>query len=133
MADRDNRERFLELAEGVVGAYAYIASLLADLPVPVIIPDIVRMADGDRDPSDALLAVQRVRAVVEDEPISQTLIRCYEHMMLDWMAAYELLALAKMAGLAPWRLDAVEFALNRLVTWAEVIEDYDPERDDDES
>ncbi|WP_329338558.1 hypothetical protein OG866_27015 [Streptomyces sp. NBC_00663] len=132
MADHDARERFLALAEGVVGAYAYIASLLSELPVPVIIPDLVLMADEGRDPTDALLALHRVRAVVEDEPISEKDRRCFEHLMLDWITAYEMLALAKSAGLAPWRLDAVEFALNRVVTWIEVIEN-DDEQDDDES
>ncbi|MGW3442193.1 hypothetical protein [Streptomyces sp. NPDC001076] len=122
MADHDSRERFLALAEAVIGAYAYIASLLEDLPIPVIIPDIVQVSEDDGDPADVLLALNRVRGVVEDEPISEYHRRAYEHMLLDWFAAYEIITLVKVAGPAPWRLDVVEFALNRLVTWAEVIE-----------
>lgn len=131
MADHDNRERYLALAEATIGAYAFIASLLEDLPIPVIIPDIVQVADDGGDPGDALLALNRVRTVIEDEPISQYHQRAFEHMLLDWFAAYEIITLVKIAGPAPWRLDVVEFALNRLVTWAEVIEN--DEQDDDES
>ncbi|EST24369.1 hypothetical protein [Streptomyces roseochromogenus] len=131
MADHDSRERFLALGEAVIGAYAYIASLLEDLPIPVIIPDIVQVAEEGGDLADVLLALNRVRAVVEDEPISEYHRRAFEHMLLDWFAAYEIITLVRVAGPAPWRLDVVEFALNRLVTWAEVIEN--DEQDDDES
>ncbi|MFB7597242.1 hypothetical protein [Streptomyces sp. NPDC056160] len=132
MADHDSRERFLALSEAVIGAFALIASLLEALPVPVIIPDIVRVAEDHGDPKDALLALNRVRAVVEDEPISEFHKRAWEHMLLDWFAAYETLTLVQLAGPAPWRLDVAEFALNRLVTWAEVIEN-DEEPDDSQS
>ncbi|MER7930504.1 hypothetical protein ABTY96_46600 [Streptomyces sp. NPDC096057] len=131
MADHDSRERYLALAEATIGAYAFIASLLEDLPVPVIVPDIAQVADDDGDPADVLLALNRVRAVIEDEPISDYHRRAYEHMLLDWFAAYDVISLVKAAGPAPWRLDVVEFALNRLVTWAEVIEN--DEQDDSQS
>ncbi|WP_328439356.1 hypothetical protein OHA71_23750 [Streptomyces sp. NBC_00444] len=132
MADHDSRERFLALAEATVGAYAYIAGLLEDLPIPVIVPDLVQVMDEDGDPGEVLLALHRVRAVIEDEPISLRLQRAFEHMLLDWFTAYEMLSLTKLAGPAPWRLDTVEFALNRLTTWAEVIND-DEEPDDSQS
>ncbi|MFF9215608.1 hypothetical protein [Streptomyces viridosporus] len=131
MADHDSRERFLMLAEAAVGAYAYLAGLLADLPVPVVIPDLVQAMDSDVEPTECLLALNRARVLIEDEPISEAHKRAYEHMVLDWFAAYEVLALTKMAGPAPWRLDVVEFALNRMVTWIEVIEEDEP--DDDQS
>ncbi|MFE2046377.1 hypothetical protein ACFXAZ_36745 [Streptomyces sp. NPDC059477] len=126
MADHD-KERFLALAEGMVGVYAYIAGLLKDLPIRIVIPDLVKVMDDDRDPKDLLLALNRVRAAIQDEPISETHKRAFEHLVLDWFAAYEMLALVKLAGPAPWRLDVVEFALNRCVTWIEVIEDDEPD------
>ncbi|MDX3068238.1 hypothetical protein PV518_39805 [Streptomyces sp. ND04-05B] len=133
MADHDSRERYLALAEAVIGAYAYMAGLLEDLPLPVLIPDIVQVADDGGDPTEVLLALDRVRAVVQDEPISEFHQRAFEHMILDWFAAYEIITLVKVAGPAPWRLDVVEFALNRLVTWAEVIENDEEEPDDSQS
>ncbi|MET9815310.1 hypothetical protein [Streptomyces sp. NPDC006355] len=123
MADHDSKERFLMLAEAAVGAYAYVAGLLADLPVPITLPDLVQAVDGE--PTECLMALSRARVLIEDEPIEEAHKRAYEHMVLDWFAAYEILALTKMAGPAPWRLDVVEFALNRLVTWIEMIEDDD--------
>ncbi|MGW3166964.1 hypothetical protein ACWC9Q_29720 [Streptomyces sp. NPDC001142] len=123
MADHDSRGRYLALVEAVIGLYAYVSALLEELPLPIVVPDIVQSIDEDQDPADCLMALNRARALVEDEPISDTAKRAYEHMLLDWFAAYEIIVLVKMAGPAPWRLDAVEFALNRIVTWFEVIEE----------
>lgn len=120
MADHD-KERFLMLAEAAVGAYAYVAGLLADLPVPIVLPDLVQAVDGE--PTECLMALSRARQLIEDEPIEEDHKRAYEHMVLEWFAAYEILALTKLAGPAPWRLDVVEYALNRLMSWIEMIED----------
>ncbi|MFI1002007.1 hypothetical protein ACIP10_15435 [Streptomyces galbus] len=131
MADHDNHgERLMVLMEAVVGAFAYVQALLADLPLPVVIPDFAP-SDDDEAPITALLSLDRARQLIQDEPISERDKRAFEHMVLDWFTAYELLVVTRMAGPAPWRLDAAEFALNRVVTWIEVIEDDEP--DDDES
>ncbi|NEC76467.1 hypothetical protein [Streptomyces rochei] len=131
MADHDNhRERLLSLMEALIGAYAYIQALLKDLPLPVIVPAFMP-GDDEEGPTTALMALDRVRQVVADEPISDRDKRAFEHMVLDWFTAYELLVITRMAGPAPWRLDAAEFALQRVVTWIEMFEDADP--DDDES
>ncbi|CAL9302874.1 MULTISPECIES: hypothetical protein [Streptomyces] len=131
MADHDNhRERLLSLMEALIGAYAYIQALLKDLPLPVIVPAFMP-GDDEEGPTTALMALDRVRQVVADEPISERDKRAFEHMVLDWFTAYELLVITRMAGPAPWRLDAAEFALQRVVTWIEMFEDDDP--DDDES
>ncbi|MGW4728875.1 hypothetical protein ACWEQC_06790 [Streptomyces shenzhenensis] len=125
MTDHDNyRERLLTLMEGLVGAYVYIQALLKDLPIPVIIPDFEPVDDED-GPRTALLSLNRVRQLIEDEPIADTTQRAYEHLVLDWLTAYELLVITRLAGPAPWRLDAAEFSLNRVVTWIEVIEEDD--------
>ncbi|MEU5111693.1 hypothetical protein AB0G64_09355 [Streptomyces longwoodensis] len=131
MADHDNHgERLLTLMEAIVGAFAYVQALLKDLPLPVIIPDFAP-GDDDEAPVTALLSLDRARQLIPDEPISERDKRAFEHMVLDWFTAYELLVITRMAGPAPWRLDAAEFALHRVVTWIEVIEDDEP--DDDES
>ncbi|MEU9149187.1 hypothetical protein AB0D59_01205 [Streptomyces sp. NPDC048417] len=125
MADHDNdRERFVTLMEGLVGAYVYIQALLADLPLPIAIPDFEPVGEED-GPATALLSLNRVRQLIEDEPIEVKTQRAYEHLVLDWLTAYELLVITRLAGPAPWRLDAVEFSINRVVTWIEVIEGDD--------
>ncbi|WP_031039842.1 hypothetical protein [Streptomyces sp. NRRL F-5650] len=127
MADHDNhRERLLTLMEALVGAYAYVQALLKDLPLPVIIPDF-QPGEDEEGPVTALKGLNRVREVVADEPISERDKRAFEHMVLDWFTAYELLVITRLAGPAPWRLDAAEFALNRVVTWIELIEGIDDE------
>jgi len=125
VADHDSRERFLALAEATVGAFAYMAALLEELPVPVVVPDLVLAVDDE--PTEVMLGLNRARTLIEDEPISDRHKRAYEHLVLDWFAAYETLALVKLAGPAPWRLDVVEFALQRFMTWVEVIEDDAPD------
>ncbi|MFE9906428.1 hypothetical protein [Streptomyces achromogenes] len=131
MADHDNhRERLLTLMEALVGAFAYIQALLQDLPLPVIIPDFAPDEEDDEAPTTALLSLDRVRQLIQDEPISDRDKRAFEHMVLDWFTAYELLVITRMAGPAPWRLDAAEFAMNRIVTWIDLLDD---EPDDDES
>ncbi|MBL1108000.1 hypothetical protein JK361_26000 [Streptomyces sp. 5-8] len=132
MADHDNhRERLLTLMEALVGAFAYIQALLKDLPVPVIIPAFTPDDDDEEAPSRALLSLDRVRQIIQDEPISERDKRAFEHAVLDWFTAYELLVITGMAGPAPWRLDAADFAMNRIVTWIEMIED--DEQDENES
>ncbi|MFJ4322236.1 hypothetical protein ACIP3A_03820 [Streptomyces tricolor] len=133
MADHDNhRERLLALMEAVLGAYAFIQAVLEDLPIPVTIPDF-EPGDGDDEggPRSALLSLARVRAIIPDEPITERYQRAYDRLILDWFTTYELLVLTQAAGPAPWRLDAAEFSLNRVVTWIELIEEG--ELDDDES
>ncbi|MFJ7100169.1 hypothetical protein [Streptomyces albogriseolus] len=125
MADHDNhRERLLTLMEALVGAHAYIQALLAELPLPVTIPDFTP-EDGEDGPVQALLSLDRVRQLIDDEPLSERHKRAWVNLVLDWFTAYELLVITRMAGPAPWRLDAAEFALNRIVTWIEAIEEDD--------
>lgn len=128
MADHDSRERYLRLAEATVGAYAYVAALLADLPVPITIPDLVLAVDGE--PTECLMALNRARVLIEDEPISKQLQQAFADLILEWFTAYEILALTKLAGPAPWRLDVVSYTLDRAVAWIELIEEGSP---DDES
>jgi hypothetical protein len=131
VADHDDRERYLELAEATLGAFDYIRSLLEQLPVPVTVPDMTPDENDGGAPAQTLLSLNRVRQLIEDEPISERRKRAFEHMLLDWFTAYEILALTQLAGPAPWRLDAAEFALVRLTTWIEAIEEDEPS--DDES
>ncbi|MEU0332211.1 hypothetical protein [Streptomyces sp. NPDC006193] len=131
MADHDDhRERLLTLMEALIGAFAYVQAMLEDLPLPITLPDFAP-GDDEEGPTVALLGLDRVRQLIQDEPIPERDKRAWEHLVLDWFAAYELLVITRMAGPAPWRLDAAEFAINRIVTWTELIEDDEP--DDDES
>lgn len=121
-------DRFDEIVEVVIGAFYYIKRLLLTLPIPVAITDFDPTGD---DQFTALLSLDRVRELVEDEPISKTAKSAWESLILEWFTAYEMAALVKVAGPAPWRLDSVEYALVRLAALGEAIEQG--ELDDDES
>lgn len=127
--DRDDAvERFLELSEFTMAAHAYLRALLRDLPVPVT---VAPFDPKGSDQSEALLGLNRARHLIKDEPISDIHKEAYNRLVLDWFSAYEIMALTKEAGPAPWRLDTVEHALHRFTTVAEMIEKG--ELEDDES
>ncbi|MBC9730689.1 hypothetical protein H8R17_40165 [Streptomyces sp. TRM68367] len=115
------------LKEAALGMYAYMQALFEELPLPVTVPDLEPSGDDEDAPAKALLSLNRVRQLIEDEPISERHKRSFEHMVLDWFAAYEMLVLTELAGPAPWRLDVVQFALVRMTTWIEVIEGDEPD------
>jgi hypothetical protein len=46
-----------------------------------------------------------------------------DKLILDWFTAYELSALGKMAGLTPWRLDGLDYAVMRFAANLQLIED----------
>lgn len=123
MADHDTPERFEGLARALLGAFTLIQGLLAALPLSIVIPDLEWGDDGDA--KEVLMAFDRARNLVDDEPIPDGLKWTIERLMLDWFVAYEMLTLTKVAGPAPWRMDCAEFALLRMEAWIQMIEiDY---------
>ncbi|MET9729712.1 hypothetical protein ABZZ79_03295 [Streptomyces sp. NPDC006458] len=124
----DDKERFLRLGETVMGMMEYLRGLLLDLPIPVVLPEL--LAGGSPDP-EAVLALDRARDLLEAEPIPGQHQTALEHLILNWFIAYEMLVLRTMAGPAAWRLDAAEHAIRSFTTIAEMIESG--ELEDDES
>lgn len=118
MATHDD-ERFTELQELVIGAFEYIRALLRELPVPVRIEGF--SPNSDTTP-ETMMGLHRVIALLADEPISYGAKAHYERIILDWFTAYEMIVLRKLAGPAPWRLDAAEYALTRVAVIGEMIE-----------
>jgi hypothetical protein len=128
MADHGDKERFLDLGATVIGMLNYLRDLLQGLPIPVTLPEFV----GEDGPDyDAVMTLDRARDLVREEPIPDLLKATYGHLILEWFTAYEMIVLRRMAGPAPWRLDAAEFAIARFTTIAEMLESG--ELNDDES
>jgi hypothetical protein len=132
MADHgSDKERFLELGAVVIGMMEYLRELLLDLPIPVVLPEFT--GESETGPVlDAVLALDRARVLIEDEPIPGSHRLAYGHLILEWFTAYEMLCLRRMAGPAPWRLDCAQHAIARFTTIAEMIEN-DELDDSDES
>ncbi|MFR0354147.1 hypothetical protein [Streptomyces sediminimaris] len=119
MADHGDKERFTLLGETVMGMLEYLRELLLNLPIPVDIPDFL----GEDGPNhDAVMALDRARDLIDDEPVSEDRKTAYGHLILEWFTAYEMLVLRRIAGPAPWRLDAAQFAIARFTIIAEMIE-----------
>lgn len=93
---------------GHIASYAVIAEMLAGLPVPVEIPP---MSD-DWDSAAALLV--RARTVSREEPISGPAAGLVDTVILDWLTGYDTVAVIKVVGIAPWRLDALDLAQVRV-------------------
>ncbi|MFH0246417.1 hypothetical protein ACGRHY_29250 [Streptomyces sp. HK10] len=128
MADHDDSERkYTFLGVALLGAHIDLRGILRDLPIPVELPEL-----DEENKAEALVGLDRARTLIADEPISSSAKRAFQELILEWFTAYEVLALYKAAGFAPWRLDAVEFALSRFVALSEMIEegDYGPPETD---
>ena len=122
MADHDShRERWNAIADVALGALEYIRVLLGDLPVPVLIPEINPKREAE-DLPHLVMSIDRVRSVIQDEPISEARQSAFDRIILDWLTAYEMLALTRVAGPAPWRLDCAEYALYRIAAAGGLIE-----------
>jgi hypothetical protein len=117
-----DKERIENLKGAVLGALLFLQDILAALPIPVALPD--PLETGDLNP-DSVIALDRARALLVDEPIPAPAQRAHESLVLEWFIAYELLVLATVAGPAGWRLDGAEFSLQRFATLAEIIENED--------
>ncbi|MFF6985620.1 hypothetical protein [Streptomyces sp. NPDC010273] len=120
MADHGDKERLQELMETVMGMLIHLQHMLQELPIPVVIPEIL----GVKGPNpEAIFALDRARDLIEDEPMGEELRTAHVMLILEWFTAYELLVIRQMAGPAPWRLDAAAYAVERFSTLAEAIED----------
>ncbi|MFY3807627.1 MULTISPECIES: hypothetical protein [Bacteria] len=134
MADHD-KDRFYRLANFAIAAFAYIQELLSDLPIPVVVPDFDPAAE-DGNAAETLYSLDRARALIADEPIPDSTKSGLERMILDWLTAYEIIALTKAAGPAPWRFEIAEYALQRIHVMSELLDEGEPDDespDDDQS
>lgn len=110
-------KRVAQLTKDLVAAYVLLRRFLAQLPIAIGLPEFAE----DWDAVTVIPAVDRARELVLSEPISQDHAWMIEKLLLDWLTAYELRGLVAMAGPALWRLDAMEFAFQRLTTIADEI------------
>ncbi|MFJ8798508.1 hypothetical protein [Streptomyces sp. NPDC102487] len=130
MADHDDRQaRARLLRQTVIAALYFVQDVLRGLPIPVEIPDPF---EGDELNPEAILALNRARSVIADEPIRDRAKKAYGDLILNWLMAYELMVIASIGGPAPWRLDACEYSLNGLAVLAEMIETDDLGEDDEQ-
>jgi hypothetical protein len=129
VADHDNPERFHDLTELIMGAYLFIRDYLREqLPLPVALP--ASFTEEGIPPHQVLIAVDRARHLIEDEPIPDELKTMLGRLLLDWFTAYDLAALVQLAGPALWRLDAIDYALRRAAIMIELIEEAESDEDD---
>jgi predicted ATP-grasp superfamily ATP-dependent carboligase len=117
--DHDDK-RLRELTERTLAAFMLLGHMLGQLPVPITLPEL----DDDWDPVAAVEAVELTRTeLLKDEPIDSTSQRMLSRALLDWLTVYELRTLVEVAGPAPWRIDAMDYGLHRLVTYASEVAD----------
>ena len=130
MEPHDDKERLRYLTEALLGALHFVQAFLADLPVPIAVPDFIT----DEGPNhESVIALDRARTLIDDEPIPAIVKQAMKDLILDWLTAYEMMVLRRMAGPAPWRLAAAEYALTRLAAIGEMIENGELDGEDDVS
>lgn len=119
MEDHDPEKRLDDLAESIMDTYVFMSALLAELPLPIILP----VADPDDwDPTTALQAVDRARReLIAAEPVSEKMLGLLERLTLNWLNAYELGGFMTIAGVTPWRLDGAEQEIADVLRLAVVV------------
>lgn len=119
-----DRDKFAELAKATLGALAHLVKLLMDLPIPIAIPNPLEADEADVEVLEgAVFALERAQDLIDAEPISELRKEYLQRMCLDWFTAYEMVALIKVAGPAPWRFRCVEYALIRYQAHVELLEE----------
>lgn len=118
----DHYEEIERLAIAVLDAHQILCAALADLPIPVIVPEMPEELASPNDMGEVLMALDRAGTLVGDMPLPTSAQAAYRHMILDWLGAYEMVALVKTFGPAPWRMDVAGYALYRFAAMLHMIE-----------
>lgn len=118
MEQHPEDKRLDELIEHLFAAYELLGRLLGKLPIRIGLPEI---EDEDWTPASAIQAVDRAREIVLDQPLETQVSWMIGTVLLDWTTVHELGFLAGAAGPAPWRLDAMEYGLQRITTVADEV------------
>jgi hypothetical protein len=116
--DNHPDKRWDELTEHMLVIYGLICHVLKQLPLPIEIPQL----DAEWDAVTAIQALQRTRAdLIQAQPIGTVDKGMIERSLLDWLTAYDMGAFIKVAGPAPWRLDTLDYAFNRIITFMDRV------------
>jgi hypothetical protein len=116
--ERPEDKEYRELAEYSLAAHELIRDVLTQLPIPIHVAQIGEGWDGAIE----LFALDRVASdLIHDQPLTAFQKALVQRMIVDWLTVYELGALIKMAGPAPWRFAGVRAGITRIVSYGETI------------
>jgi hypothetical protein len=116
-------KRLLKLTRDLAGCYIVTRKMLLLLPIPVELP-----AFGDADAF--IMALVEARNLVKEEPMPSDLQEMLDRIMVEWLAAYDIAGVIQTLGMAPWRLDAMDAALDRMTVEMAIVGDllgYEPD------
>lgn len=107
-------KRYDTLVAELGEAYAVLYTLLARLPVPLL---VVRRQEDDT--YGAALALSRAWDLIGVQQVSEDVMGWLREMITDWLTAFELAVSVAGNGPAPWRVDGMDGALARFSVSAE--------------
>ena len=107
-------KKLKSLAFQLADLYDVIAGILARLPIPMLMPPLAE------DRTLAVYSLSRAWELTDWEPLAAVTAVRIRDMITAWHTARELCGIAFTYGAAPWRLRAIEDALDRI--WEAVIE-----------
>lgn len=105
-------KKLTQLVKAMGGAYALIAATVLRLPVPMNLPAQAA------DPSLALRSLDLAWDLMASESIPSVTRSLIRDMITAWAGAYEITVTATSFGPAPWRLRAIEDAVQRITAAA---------------
>jgi hypothetical protein len=101
MADTPE-QRLLQMAEAISDALSDLMQVAAQLPIPIVIP----MPESATPHREFTASIERVRTLIEDEPIPGQAIGHLDQAVLGILIAMDMVYMASNVGV-DWREDAV--------------------------
>lgn len=121
MTDEGRTGRYREAVVMLVATYNMTGKLLAELPIPIRLPE-APIAEAATE--IGLLALDKAqRHLVPDQPMPDEDKRLVQELIVDWLTAWELGRLLRAQGftVAPWRLEALELAMDRITVYCQEV------------
>jgi hypothetical protein len=106
--DETAAKQYVGLMREMAVTYTVITSLLARLPIPMLLPAVQAA-----EPEWAVHALCRAWELAIEEPLPALEAGRVRDMITGWLTAYELALAADRMGPAVWRLRSMEAALLR--------------------
>lgn len=114
MSDEGRTGRFRGSVLRLIVMYKVMAKLFAELPVPISLPESPLTEAASEI---GLLALDRAqRHLIPDLPVTDEAKYMLQQVVLEWLTAWEMSMLLRDGGFtkAPWRLEVLEYALDRM-------------------
>ncbi|MFG2002307.1 hypothetical protein ACGFNU_24455 [Spirillospora sp. NPDC048911] len=112
----DNSERRDVVALGMIAAYGVILKVLAALPVPIALPELM----GSMFADEVHEALVRAHQVIEDVPMDEDAMEGAKRTLVDWIAASEMM-FSDAEDPETWKVHFIEIQVTRILSTGKAV------------